>query len=145
MFSQDFRDFVQLLIKNDVDYLIVGGYAVGIHGHPRYTGDLDIWLNPSVENAKRILLAVNEFGFSSYKLAVDDFIKEGNVIQLGYPPLRIDLLTEIDGVHFDECFKNKLVVDIDDLKVNFISYNDLIRNKKACNRYKDLDDIENLK
>ncbi len=145
MFSQDFRDFVQLLIKNDVDYLIVGGYAVGIHGHPRYTGDLDIWLNPSVENAKRILLAVNEFGFSSYKLAVDDFIKEGNVIQLGYPPLRIDLLTEIDGVHFDECFKNKLVVDIDDLKVNFISYNDLIQNKKASNRYKDLDDIENLK
>lgn len=145
MFSQDFRDFVQLLIKNDVDYLIVGGYAVGIHGHPRYTGDLDIWLNPSVENAKRILLTVNEFGFSSYKLAVDDFIKEGNVIQLGYPPLRIDLLTEIDGVHFDECFKNKLVVDIDDLKVNFISYNDLIQNKKASNRYKDLDDIENLK
>ena len=145
MFSQDFRDFVQLLIKNDVDYLIVGGYAVGIHGHPRYTGDLDIWLNPSVENAKRILLTVNEFGFSSYKLAVDDFIKEGNVIQLGSPPLRIDLLTEIDGVHFDECFKNKLVVDIDDLKVNFISYNDLIQNKKASNRYKDLDDIENLK
>lgn len=145
MFSQDFRDFVQLLIKNNVDYLIVGGYAVGIHGHPRYTGDLDIWLNPTVENAKRILQAVNEFGFSSYKLSVEDFTKQGNVIQLGYPPLRIDLLTEIDGVHFDECLKNKLVVDVDDLKVNFISYNDLIQNKKASNRYKDLDDIENLK
>lgn len=145
MFSQDFRDFVQLLIKNNVDYLIVGGYAVGIHGHPRYTGDLDIWLNPTVENAKRVLQAVNEFGFSSYKLSVEDFTKQGNVIQLGYPPLRIDLLTEIDGVHFDECLKNKLVVDVDDLKVNFISYNDLIQNKKASNRYKDLDDIENLK
>lgn len=144
MFSQDFSDFVQLLIKHNVDYLIVGGYAVGVHGHPRYTGDLDIWLNPSIENANKILATVNEFGFSSYNLTVDDFTIEGNVIQLGYPPLRIDLLTEIDGVQFEECFKNKLVVDIEGVAVNFISYKDLIQNKKASNRHKDLDDIENL-
>ncbi|MGN6401689.1 MAG: hypothetical protein ACTHMD_14635 [Flavisolibacter sp.] len=73
MFSQDFREFIELLIKNKAEYLIVGGYAVGIHGHPRYTGDLDIWLNPSTENAERILMAVNEFGFSSFKLSVSDF------------------------------------------------------------------------
>lgn len=144
MFSQDFNDFVQLLIKHNVDYLIVGGYAVGVHGHPRYTGDLDIWLNPSVENATKILETVNEFGFSTYQLTIEDFTKEGNIIQLGYPPLRIDLLTEIDGVQFDECYKNKLIVDIDGIAVNFISYKDLIQNKKASNRYKDLDDIENL-
>ncbi|MGE0567869.1 MAG: hypothetical protein AB7O73_07960, partial [Bacteroidia bacterium] len=92
MFSQDFREFVELLIKNRAEYLIVGGYAVGIHGHPRFTGDLDIWLNPTQDNATKILNCVNEFGFSSYGLAPTDFTKPGNVIQLGYPPLRIDLL-----------------------------------------------------
>lgn len=145
MLSQDFREFVELLIKNKAEYLIVGGYAVGIHGHPRYTGDLDIWLNPSSENAKKILQTVNEFGFSSYKLTETDFTKEGNVVQLGYPPLRIDLLTQIDGVTFDECYKNKIEVEIDDLSVNFIGYWDLLKNKKATGRPKDVDDIDNLK
>jgi hypothetical protein len=96
MLSQDFREFVQLLAEKNAEYLIVGGYAVGIHGHPRYTGDLDIWLNPTIENADIILKCVNEFGFSSFNLQVEDFTKPGNVIQLGYPPLRIDLLTEIE-------------------------------------------------
>lgn len=145
MFSQDFSEFVELLNKHNAEYLIVGGYAVGLHGHPRYTGDLDIWLNPTEENAIKILKCVNEFGFSSFNLKVDDFTKEGNVIQLGYPPLRIDLLTEIDGVSFSDCFENRKVVDIDDLKVNFIGYQDLLKNKKETGRPKDLDDIDNLK
>lgn len=145
MFSQDFREFVQLLIKHRAEYLVVGGYAVGVHGHPRYTGDLDIWLNPSADNAAKILTCVNEFGFSSYKLSIDDFTKENNVVQLGYPPLRIDLLTNIDGVTFQECFTNKKEVEIDDLIVNFISYKDLIANKKSTGRFRDLDDIENMK
>src|ERR1035437_685998 len=98
MFSQDFREFVELLNKNKAQYLIVGGYAVGFHGYPRYTGDLDIWLNPTQANAEKVVLAVNEFGFSSYGLTKEDFTKENNVVQLGYPPLRIDLLTQIDGV-----------------------------------------------
>src|SRR5215831_5132042 len=107
MFSPDFREFIELLIKNKAEYLIVGGYAVGIHGHPRYTGDLDIWLNPTPKNAGLILKSVNEFGFSSYNLTPEDFMKSGNVIQLGYPPLRIDLISDIDGVVFEECFKNR--------------------------------------
>lgn len=144
MFSQDFKEFVELLIKHNVAYLVVGGYAVGVHGHPRYTGDLDIWLNPTRENAEKIVLCVNEFGFGSFGLDVSDFIKLGNVVQLGYPPLRIDLLTQIDGVSFDECFAQKLCVDIENLTVNFISYNDLLRNKKASGRRKDLEDIDNL-
>jgi hypothetical protein len=144
MFSQDFKEFVALLIKNKAEYLIVGGYAVGIHGHPRYTGDLDIWLNPKPENAVRILNAINEFGFSSYKLNVEDFTKPGNVIQLGYPPLRIDLLTEIDGVSFDDCFVNKLTVEMEGMNVNFIGYQDLLKNKKSSGRLRDMDDIENL-
>jgi predicted nucleotidyltransferase len=144
MFSQDFKEFVALLIKNKVEYLIVGGYAVGIHGHPRYTGDLDIWLNPTAENANKILNCVNEFGFSSFNLTVNDFLKSGNVIQLGYPPLRIDLLSQIDGVTFEVCFENRKEVQIEDLTVNFIGYSDLLKNKKVSGRPRDIDDIENL-
>lgn len=145
MFSQDFKEFIELLIKNKAEYLIVGGYAVGIHGHPRYTGDLDIWLNPTSQNADRILKSVNEFGFSSFKLSKEDFTKPGNVIQLGYPPLRIDLLTAIDGVTFEECFVNRKEVIMEDLKVNFIGYNDLLKNKRETGRPRDIDDIDNLK
>ena len=145
MFSQDFREFLELLIKNKAEYLLVGGYAVGIHGHPRYTGDLDIWLNATTLNAEQILRSVNEFGFSSFKLTQEDFTKPGNVIQLGYPPLRIDLLTEIDGVTFEECFRNRKEVIIDDLTVNFIGYKDLLKNKKESGRPRDIDDIDHLK
>lgn len=144
MFSQDFKEFVQLLIKHKAEYLIVGGYAVGIHGHPRYTGDLDIWLNPTISNAEKIVKCVNDFGFGSFGLSVPDFTKENNIVQLGYPPLRIDLLTNIDGVTFEECYKNKKVVEIDDLMVNFIGYQDLLKNKRASGRLRDQDDIENL-
>ena len=145
MLSQDFREFVQLLTENKAEYLIVGGYAVGIHGHPRYTGDLDIWLNPTEQNAALILKSVNEFGFSSFNLKVEDFTKPGNVIQLGYPPLRIDLLTEIDGVAFANAYQNKVEVDIEGLKVNFIGYQDLIKNKQQTGRPRDIDDIDHLK
>jgi hypothetical protein len=144
MFNQDFKEFVELLIKNKAEYLILGGYAVGVHGHPRYTGDLDIWLNPTKENASKILICINQFGFSSFGLKEDDFIKEGNIIQLGYPPLRIDLLTQIDGVTFNDCFQNKTQVEIEDLLVNFIGYNDLLKNKKESGRLRDLDDIDQL-
>jgi predicted nucleotidyltransferase len=145
MLSQDFKEFIELLIKNNAEYLIVGGYAVGVHGHPRYTGDLDIWLNPTPENAEKILQSVNQFGFASFKLSEEDFIKPGNVVQLGYPPLRIDLLTEIDGVTFEECFKNRKEVLIGNFRVNFIGYNDLLKNKKESGRPRDIDDIDNLK
>jgi predicted nucleotidyltransferase len=144
MFSQDFREFIELLIKHKAEYLIVGGYAVSIHGYPRYTGDLDIWLNPDPQNAELILKCLNEFGFSSFGITVNDLTKPGNVIQLGYPPLRIDLLTQIDGVTFEECYLNRKEVTIDNLKVNFIGYNELLKNKKETGRPRDLDDLDNL-
>jgi predicted nucleotidyltransferase len=144
MFSPDLYEFVKLLIEKEVEYLIVGGYAVGIHGHPRYTGDLDVWINPTKENAEKVLETVNQFGFSYFNFKVEDFTTEGNVIQLGNPPLRIDLLTEIDGVKFDECYLNTKEVNIDNLMVKFISYKDLIKNKLSTGRHRDLDDIENL-
>lgn len=144
MLSKDFYEFVALLKKHDAEYLIVGGYAVGVHGYPRYTGDLDIWLNPTQANAERVLQAIAEFGFASFGLTVQDLTKEGNVIQFGQPPLRIDLLTDIDGVTFDSCYTDRKEVTFDGLTMNFIGYRDLVTNKKATGRHRDLDDVENM-
>ena len=144
MLSKDFKEFVALLRKHDARYMIVGGYAVGVHGYPRYTGDLDIWLDPERENAQRVLKVIEEFGFGSFKLTVDDLTKEGNIIQFGQPPLRIDLLTSIDGVTFDACYANRKEVVFDGLAMNFIGYHDLITNKHATGRHRDLDDVENM-
>jgi predicted nucleotidyltransferase len=144
MLSKDFKEFVALLKKHEAEYMIVGGYAVGVHGYPRYTGDLDIWLNPTVTNANRVLRAIDEFGFGSFNLSVADLTKEANVVQFGQPPLRIDLLTSIDGVLFDACYANRKEVTFDGLSMNFIGYHDLVTNKKATGRHRDLDDLENM-
>jgi hypothetical protein len=144
MFGQDFKEFIQLLNEKKVEYLIVGGYAVTVYGYPRYTGDLDIWINNSADNANLILDVLKDFGFSSLKLIPDDFQKKGNIVQLGYPPLRIDILNDIDGVEFHDCYERKKYFIIDELKIPFISSNDLLINKKASGRHKDIDDIENL-
>jgi predicted nucleotidyltransferase len=145
MFSKDFKEFIELLVKNEAEYLIVGGYAVAIHGYPRYTGDLDIWINRTEANAEKILKTLRDFGFYFSNLSIEDFTREDNVIQLGNPPFRIDLLTQIDGVVFEECYANKKVVDTEGLKVDFISYNDLRKNKAATGRLRDQTDLENLK
>ena len=144
MFNPDFKEFVQLLIKNQVDYLIVGGYAVSIHGYPRFTGDLDIWINPIKPNAQKVLYCIKEFGFSSVELSENDFIKKYGIVQLGYPPVRIDIINNVDGVNFQECFQKKSIIEIENLQVNFISLEDLITNKKTTARPRDIDDVENL-
>ena len=143
--DKDFKEFVELLIKNDVQYLIVGGYAVALHGHPRYTKDLDVWICVSESNAEKLISTLKEFGFNELSLKPEDFLKLGNVIQLGYPPNRIDLLTSADGVDFDTCYKSRVEVDIEGIVVNFIDLENLKRNKKASGRHQDLADIENLK
>ncbi|HEY9122701.1 MAG TPA: nucleotidyltransferase, partial [Bacteroidales bacterium] len=139
-----FKEFIQLLNEKKVEYLVVGGYAVTIHGYPRYTGDLDIWINKTQENSILIIEVLKDFGFSSLNLTSDDFLKDGNVVQLGYPPLRIDILNDIDGVKFSECYTRKEYFNIDNIKIPFISTSDLILNKKASGRHKDIDDLENL-
>jgi len=144
MLSKDFKEFVALLKEHDAEYMIVGGYAVGVHGYPRYTGDLDIWLNPTPENAQRVLAALNDFGFGGLNISLEDLTKENNVIQLGQPPLRIDLLMSIDGVTFSECWADRKQETFDGLRMNFIGYHDLVRNKRASGRHRDLDDIENM-
>ena len=145
MLNQDFKEFVELLNKNEVEYLIVGGYAVGIHGYPRYTGDLDIWINATRQNARKMVAVLAEFGFDSFGLTEEDFTKLGNVIQMGYPPFRIDILTTIDGVRFKDCYKNKMLVLHDGVILDVIGIEDLRRNKKVSGRLKDIDDLENLK
>ena len=143
--SEDFEDFLRLLNQNKVDYLVVGGYAMAFHGNPRYTGDLDIWINISDKNASKMLAVINEFGIGSIGFTKDDFLKENLINQIGYPPLRIDILTSIDGVLFADAYAEKLVVELDnDLSVNYIGLDELIKNKKSSGRKIDIADVANL-
>lgn len=145
MFEQDFIDFIEFLNKYNVEYMVVGAHALAFHGRPRHTGDLDIWINPSNENAEKMLKVIDDFGFSSLGLKMEDFLNNNYVTQLGYPPLRIDILNAISGVKFNEAFKNRINTEVDDLQINFINIDDFIANKKASGRKKDLGDIEALK
>jgi len=142
--DKDFNEFVRLLSQHNVRYLIVGGYAVALHGHPRYTKDLDVWIWTNGDNADRLIDALTDFGFESAGLTKDDFMKPGQIIQLGYPPTRIDLITELDGVDFETCYKSKVSVDIEGIDINFIDLNNLKKNKRASGRHQDLADLENL-
>ncbi|MFH1778570.1 MAG: nucleotidyltransferase [Candidatus Omnitrophota bacterium] len=141
---QDFRELLQLLNSKRIEYLVIGGYAVALYGYPRATGDMDIWLAISKDNAKKTVEALKEFGFDTPELKEELFLEKGKNIRMGNPPLRIEFLTSIDGVEFAECYRNKETVKIDDIEVNFISLKDLMRNKKASGRYQDLADLENL-
>jgi hypothetical protein len=116
MLNQDFKEFVESLNKNNVRYLVVGGYAVAAHGHPRYTKDLDVWIETSKESAANLVKALDEFGFGSFGLQGKDFINPEQIIQLGNPPNQIDVLTSVDGVNFESCFASKVEVVIDDVK-----------------------------
>jgi len=143
-FAKDFSDFIDLLNKFSVDYLVVGGYALGFHGKPRYTGDLDIWIAISDNNAENMVKVLDEFGFGTLGLEKQDFLEKGHITQIGYPPLRIDILNEIDGVTFEDAIRDKQVIEMDEIKVNFIGFNDLIKNKLASGRDKDMSDVKSL-
>jgi len=142
--NQDFREFIKQLNEKKVKYLVVGGYAVAFHGYPRYTKDIDFWIWLNEENADRMLKALKDFGFDSLDIKKDDFLDEDMVIQLGYPPNRIDLLTDVSGVEFEACYQQKIQVEIDGLNINFIGLENLIQNKRASGRIQDLADAENL-
>jgi hypothetical protein len=144
-FSQDFREFVELLNRHNVKYLVTGGYAVGVYGHPRYTGDIDFWVSSSMENAHKLVQVFEDFGLKSFGLTATHFSKPDQIIQIGYPPFRIDVLTSIDGVEFKDAWPNRNVIEVDDIAVNFIGLEELKINIKASGRGKDLDDLENLK
>jgi hypothetical protein len=142
--NQDFKEFIQSLNDNQVRYLVIGGYAVALHGYPRYTKDIDIWVEMTQENAENMLKALEQFGFGSLDIELEDFLKPDSVIQLGYPPSRIDLITTPDGVDFITSYASKVEVAIDNVTVNFIDLENLKLNKKASGRFQDLADLEHL-
>jgi len=142
--NQDFKEFIQSLNDNSVRYLVVGGYAVALHGYPRYTKDMDVWVEMTVDNASKIVKALNQFGFGSLDLKEADFIEPDQIIQLGYPPRRIDILTTLPGVEFSECYLSHTTVNVEGVSVNFIDLENLKKNKRATGRHQDLADLENL-
>jgi hypothetical protein len=141
----DFAEFVECLARREVRYLIVGGYALAAHGLPRATGDLDVWVLVDPANAQGVVDALGDFGFGELGLTVDDFLTPDHVVQLGYPPYRIDILTAIDGVAFEEAWTSRLTVSSGERNLPIIGRDDLIANKLASGRPRDLDDVERIR
>ena len=142
--QKDFKEFFALLNAHKVDFMIVGGYALAYHGAPRYTGDIDVFIKPDSKNAQRILKVLEEFGFSSLELSIDDFKKEDSVVQLGLPPVRIDIITSISGVTWEQADASKEPGKYGEVPVFYIGKNQYVANKRATGRAKDIADIEAL-
>lgn len=142
--QKDFKELLQLFNKHNVEYAIVGAYALAFHGCPRYTGDLDILVKPDSNNANNIIAAIKEFGFESLNLTAEDFSFPEKVIQLGVPPIRIDLLTSLTALTWKQVASHKVKGQYGDISVYFIGKVELITNKKSLGRHKDLADIESI-
>ncbi len=142
--QKDFKELLELFNKHNVEYIIVGAYALAFHGCPRYTGDLDILVKPDLNNAKNILASIKEFGFESLSLTAEDFSSPEKVVQLGIPPIRIDLLTSLTALTWEQIESHKVKGEYGDIPVYFIGKDELIINKKALGRHKDLADIESI-
>ena len=140
----DFKEFLKLLNSHPVEYLLIGGYAVSYHGHPRTTADINIWVAIEKENAEKLVTVLKEFGFDAPQLTADLFLRENQIIRMGNPPMRIELLTTISGVRFEECYSGRTVDVIDDVEVQIIGLEHLKLNKQTSRRQKDLDDLEHL-
>jgi predicted nucleotidyltransferase len=140
----DFKDFLKLLNERKIRYLLIGGYAVGYHGYPRATNDMDIWIAIDPENAGRMVQVLKVFGFDTPQLSENLFLAPDKIIRMGVAPIRIEILTSISGVKFDECYQHKVVDEIDGIEIPIISLEKLKINKRASGRHKDLDDCDNL-
>jgi hypothetical protein len=133
-----------LLNSNAVEFIIVGGHAVAYHGYPRFTGDIDVWVRPTPENADRVLAALTAFGFDHLGLGRDDFTRPQSIVQLGRPPNRIDILSSVTGVGFDDAWAGREPGVLDGVPVSFVGRAELLRNKRATGRLKDLADVEEI-
>ena len=140
----DFREFLRLLADSQVEYLLIGGYAVGYHGYPRATQDLDVWIASNPENADRTVEALRKFGFDIPELNRDLFLGKDTIVRMGVPPIRIEVAMSLSGVEFESCYANRVQEVIDGVPVNIMGLSDLKVNKKAAGRHKDLDDLEHL-
>jgi len=142
--QKDFKELLELFNGHKIEYMIVGAYALAYHGVPRFTGDMDIFVKPSIANAQRVLSALSDFGFGSLDLRVEDFQKPDSVVQLGVPPVRIDIMTSITGVTWEEADRGKVEGLYGNIPVPFLGKEQYIANKRALGRKKDLADIEYL-
>ena len=142
--NQDFQEFVELFVAHEVEFLIVGGYALAAHGHPRYTKDLDVWVWIGTENSERIIAAIEAFGFGDLGLTAADFQDPEVMVQLGHEPQRIDILTFASGLNFSDAYKNRVYIPIGNVQVPFISVDDLRTNKLATGRPRDIADVADL-
>lgn len=140
----DFKEFLALLNSEKVEYLVVGDYAVSYHGYPRPTGDLDIWIAVDIESARRIRTALDRFGFAHDRTRPEDFAVPDKSFRMGVPPVRIEVLTGATGVDFSDCYGRRMPVELDGVQVSMIARADLLRNKRAAGRHKDLNDLEHL-
>jgi predicted nucleotidyltransferase len=142
--EKDYKDLISIFIEEKVKFLLVGGYAVGLYGHPRPTKDLDLWVYANSENAPLVIKALAKFGDPMQDISVQDFETEGTIFQIGVEPVRIDVITRIAGIKFEEAIINAKIIKIEELNIPIISLPDLIINKKASGRHRDLDDVESL-
>lgn len=146
IFNDDFRDFIQALNDKNVEYILVGGYAVILHGYRRATGDMDIWVNRTKENYTRLTRAFSQFGLPVFDMTEKKFldVDTADVFTFGRPPVSIDIITELKGVEFDDAYAHAIQFDESGLSIRFLHLNNLIQAKKAAGRHKDLDDLEKL-
>ncbi len=145
MLNNDYKEILQLLKSNEVRFLVVGAYAMGAYGYPRATGDMDVWIMASGENSRRVFIALKEFGAPLEQINETTFAGRNIIFQIGVAPRRIDIITSIDGVDFEQAWQNKVEIDVDGLNVPFISKPDLIKNKESTGRPKDILDAKILK
>ncbi len=145
MLNEDYKEILQLLAEENVKFILVGAYALAAHGDPRATMDMDLWIMPSLDNAEAVLRALKRFGAPLEELTIADLQKEDTVFQIGVAPRRIDLITGVSGLQFEKAFAHSLEIDIEGIKIHILSVDDLIQNKNATGRIKDLADVEVLK
>ena len=144
MLNPDFKDMLSGLSDSGVEFLLVGAYAMAAHGHPRATGDLDIWVRANPENAVKVLVALSRFGAPLHDLTIEDLSTPGIIFQIGVEPSRIDILTEISGVTFSDAWERKISIEMNGCSMSVIGLEDLIKNKRAAGRAKDIADVETL-
>lgn len=145
MLNEDYKEMLQLLSEEDVKFIVVGAYALAAHGFPRATGDIDIWIEPEINNVKKVMNVLKRFGCPLFELTIDDLLIKGTVFQIGVAPRRIDIITSIDGVEFSEAWDDCVKVQVEGIQIPILSLDKLIKNKESTGREKDALDLKNLK
>lgn len=145
MLNEDYREMLQILLGNKVKFIVVGAYAMGAQGYPRATGDFDVWVEPSAENSPKVYNSIKEFGAPLREITPDSFTERGIIYQIGVVPRRIDIITFINGVDFDKAYEEREEIEVENIKIPFLSKKNIIKNKESTGRDKDKLDVKYLK